>query len=132
MRGRGTIRAGRAERRRGYSGQLSWDDSRAVTAWARSEGHELKRVAVDGNQMAFFPADERANGTSGALAQGDSYFPGKQGARIYFSVINIDDTLAKAASLGSKVIYPKTSIGDLGWVAEFEDSEGNCIALHSN
>jgi predicted enzyme related to lactoylglutathione lyase len=26
---------------------------------------------------------------------------------------------------------PKTSIGDLGWVAEFEDSEGNIIALHS-
>ena len=108
------------------------DLQRAIAFYEAVFGHELKRVAVDGNQMAFFPADERANGTSGALAQGDSYFPGKQGTRIYFGVINIDDTLAKAVSLGSKVIYPKTSIGDLGWVAEFEDSEGNCIALHSN
>jgi hypothetical protein len=27
------------------------------------------------------------------------------------------------------VLFPKTSIGELGWVAELEDSEGNCIAL---
>jgi len=105
---------------------------RAIAFYEAVFGHELKRVAVDGNQMAFFPADGRANGTSGALAQGDSYAPGKQGARVYFGVISIDDTLAKAVSLGSTVIYPKTSIGDMGWVAELEDSEGNCIALHSN
>ena len=82
--------------------------------------------------MAFFPADENANGISGALAHGESYLPGKQGARIYFGVTNIDDTLNTTVSLGGKVVYPKTSIGDSEWVAEFEDSEGNCIALHSN
>lgn len=31
-----------------------------------------------------------------------------------------------------KILYPKTAIGELGWVAEFEDCEGNCIALHSS
>jgi predicted enzyme related to lactoylglutathione lyase len=39
--------------------------------------------------------------------------------------------LSKANANGGKTLYPKTSIGDLGWVAEFEDSEGNRIALHS-
>jgi predicted enzyme related to lactoylglutathione lyase len=29
------------------------------------------------------------------------------------------------------VLYPKTSIGQHSFVAEFEDSEGNCIAIRS-
>lgn len=29
------------------------------------------------------------------------------------------------------MLYPKTSVGELGFVAEFEDCEGNRIALHS-
>jgi predicted enzyme related to lactoylglutathione lyase len=42
----------------------------------------------------------------------------------------IDATLRNAISLGGRLIYPKTDTGDYGFVAEFEDSEGNCIALH--
>jgi predicted enzyme related to lactoylglutathione lyase len=53
----------------------------------------------------------------------------EQGVRVYFDTDSIDDTLAKAIVAGGKVLYPKTSIGELGWVAELEDSEGNCIAL---
>ncbi|AOY00980.1 VOC family protein [Jeongeupia sp. USM3] len=108
------------------------DLERAIAFYEAVFGHELERLAVDGNDMAFFPADQRANGISGALARGASYLPGKQGARIYFGVASIDDTLAKAVSAGGSITYPKTPIGDLGWVAEFEDSEGNCIALHAD
>lgn len=71
------------------------------------------------------------DGELGALAKGSSYVPGKQGARIYFSTADIEETLRKTVAAGGKLLYPKTSIGELGWVAEFEDSEGNCIALHS-
>jgi uncharacterized protein len=89
----------------------------------------LDRVDVDGNQMANFPSLEGEAGASGALAKGDSYIPGAQGIRVYFDTENLDETLANAVTAGGKVLYPKTSIGELGWVAEFEDSEGNCIAL---
>jgi hypothetical protein len=68
---------------------------------------------------------------NGALAKGESYIPGKQGSRIYFSAVSIEDTLHKVELIGSRVLYPKTTIGESGSVAEFEDSEGNCIALHS-
>jgi predicted enzyme related to lactoylglutathione lyase len=37
--------------------------------------------------------------------------------------------LAKVVLAGGQVLYPKTSIGELGCVAKFEDSEGTCIAL---
>ena len=37
--------------------------------------------------------------------------------------------LRRVELAGGQTVYPKTSIGELGWIAEFEDSEGNCIAL---
>jgi hypothetical protein len=79
--------------------------------------------------MALFPFDKDAPGITGALAHGDSYQPGRQGVRIYFTVQDIDATLRRAVEAGGKVLYPKTSIGEHGFVAEFEDSEGNCIAI---
>jgi len=72
---------------------------------------------------------EGGSGASGALAKGDSYIPGTQEIRAYFDTESIDETLTKAVAAGGKVMYSKTSIGELGWAAEFEDSEGNCIAL---
>lgn len=102
---------------------------RAIRFYSAVFGCDFDLVDVDGNQMANFPASEERSGASGALAKGDSYIPGKQGVRIYFDTESIDETLTKAVAAGGKVLYPKTSIGELGWVAEFEDSEGNCIAL---
>lgn len=105
------------------------DLERAITFYSAVFGCEFDRVDVDGNQMANFPSLEGGSGASGALAKGDSYIPGKQGIRVYFDTDNIDKTLANAIAAGGKMLYPKTTIGELGWVAEFEDSEGNCIAL---
>jgi uncharacterized protein len=108
------------------------DIDRASAFYEKVLGYKLERVAIDGNEMAMFPNDDDGSGISGALAKGDSYVPGKQGARVYFKASNIDEILSKAVAAGGKVAYPKTSIGDLGWVAEFEDSEGNVIALHAD
>ena len=102
---------------------------RAIAFYSTVFGCEFDCVDVDGNQMANFPSLTGGSGASGALAKGDSYIPGTQGIRVYFDTESIDETLANAISAGGKVLYPKTSIGELGWVAEFEDSEGNCIAL---
>jgi uncharacterized protein len=89
----------------------------------------FERVEIDGNQMAYFPSFDGAPGITGALAQGESYIPGRQGSRLYFSSEDIETTLRRVELAGGQTVYPKTSIGELGWVAEFEDSEGNCIAL---
>ena len=105
------------------------DLERAITFYSMVFGCEFDRVDVDGNQMANFPPLEGVSGASGALAKGDSYIPGTQGVRVYFDTDNIDETLANAVVAGGKALYPKTSVGEFGFVAEFEDSEGNCIAL---
>jgi uncharacterized protein len=105
------------------------DLERAIAFYSAVFTCEFERLEMDGNQMAYFPTFDDAPGITGALAHGESYVPGRQGSRLYFSSEDIDETLRRVEQAGGQMVYPKTSIGELGWVAEFEDSEGNCIAL---
>jgi len=107
------------------------DLDRAIAFYNAVFDYQFDRVTIDGNEMALFPASDKASGITGALAKGDSYVPGKQGSRIYFSVVSIKETLQKVKQAGGEVLYQETSVGAYGSVAELEDSEGNCIALHS-
>lgn len=105
------------------------DLDRAVGFYSYVFGVTLELADIDGNKMALFPESE--GGASGALAQGESYHPSPDGTRVYFTVESIDETLARALEKGGTELYPKTSIGALGFVAEFSDSEGNRVALSS-
>lgn len=107
------------------------DLDRAAKFYESVFGYKLERTMIDGHPMALFPSDDKLRGISGALVHGDSYIPSKEGSRLYFNTDDICETLTRVLSGGGKLLYPQTSIGELGWVAEFEDSEGNCIALHS-
>lgn len=106
--------------------------NRAIEFYSSVFDFQFERSIVDGIEMAFFPYYDGKSGITGALAKGESYVPGLQGVRIYFSSENIEETLHKVVLAGGKILYPLTSVGEWGSVAEFEDSEGNCIALHSN
>lgn len=92
----------------------------------------LEPTRIDGHEMALFPWAEGRPGASGALACGDSYVPGAAGPRIYFGVESTQATLGAALEAGASLNYPLTEVPGQGWVAEFIDTEGNCIALHSN
>ncbi len=105
------------------------DMDRAVRFYTSVFGVSLTREIVDGYDMALFPPTEDGWGASGALAKGDVYVPSKTGAILYFRVASIDDILARATAAGAAILYPKKDIGELGFVAEIEDSEGNRIAL---
>jgi len=107
------------------------DLDRSIEFYSRVFGVNLERTTIDGHEMALFPETTDGQGATGALAKGESYIPSVDGTRVYFAVDDIDDVLARVSDLGGKVLYPKTSIGELGFVAEFEDSEGNRIALSS-
>jgi len=85
---------------------------------------------VDGYQMAFFESSEDSFGAAGALVVGDVYVPSHDGCFLYFGVDSIDDSIAKALANGGSLLYPKKTNGDLGSVAEIQDTEGNRIALH--
>ncbi|QBK30152.1 VOC family protein [Roseitalea porphyridii] len=108
------------------------DLDRAIAFYSAVFGFELERATIDGYEMALFPHAEGKPGASGALVKGDVYEPSKAGAIVYLSVADIDRALTLAAENGAQVLYSKKDIGDQGFVAEIEDSEGNRIALHQS
>ncbi|WP_430612727.1 VOC family protein [Flavobacterium sp. JP2137] len=85
---------------------------------------------IDHNEMAIFPFSDKIRGISGALVKGKIYTPSLKGTLIYFNTTDMDATLERAVEQGAKLLYPKTSNGIGGYVAEFQDSEGNRIGLH--
>lgn len=106
------------------------DMNRAITFYSWVFGFSFAKEVIDQNDMAFFPFEDGARGITGALAMGEIYVPTVQGILIYFGTDDIDSILHKAVEAGGEILYPKTSNGELGHVAEFKDSEGNRIALH--
>lgn len=108
------------------------DLDRATAFYRAVFGFELERATIDGYEMALFPHAEGRPGASGALVKGDVYEPSKAGAIVYLSVADMDRALTLATKNGAQVFYPKKDIGDQGFVAEVEDSEGNRIALHQS
>ena len=106
------------------------DLDRACDFYSKVFDTTLTQDVVDGYQMAFFESFDASFGASGALVVGDVYRPSHQGCFLYFGVESIEETVARALEHGGSVLYPKKSNGDLGFVAEIEDTEGNRIALH--
>jgi uncharacterized protein len=82
-------------------------------------------------RMAWFPMEEKTPGATGSLVEDERYVPSSSGIVIYFSVDDISGVLEKAGRYGGKIKNPKTAIGEYGFIGHFEDSEGNCIGLHS-
>ncbi|SEH28414.1 VOC family protein [Chryseobacterium culicis] len=107
------------------------DLERAEKFYSAVFNFSFTKEIIDGYEMALFPFEEKSSGITGALAKGEAYKPSKDGVIIYFKTENIDQTLEKAVRYGGSVLYPKRTDDKYGFaVAEFEDSEGNRIALH--
>ena len=68
----------------------------------------------------------------GALVQSEHNAPAQTGAILYFNSPDIDATLARVQTAGGEVSMPGTSIGEHGRIAQFLDTEGNRVALHSH
>lgn len=92
---------------------------------------KLSPAEVAGLRLAMFPFTEGAPGAAGSLIKGPSYEPSHAGTVVYFSVEDIPETLRRVNANGGKTVLPKTSIGDYGFIAHFEDPEGNRVAIHS-
>jgi predicted enzyme related to lactoylglutathione lyase len=103
---------------------------RAIQFYSAVFSFEFERECIHDNEMAFFPLIEGNNGISGALAQGEIYKPTIDGTLVYLNTENIEETIDLAIENGAEILFPITSNGEFGYVAEFKDCEGNRIALH--
>jgi len=94
-------------------------------------GQKLYINEMGPRQMAMFPMEMGIPGVGGALVKEETFVPSYAGSLVYFSVTNIVETLEKVVANKGKVLVPKTPIGEYGFCAYFEDSEGNRIGLHT-
>jgi len=80
--------------------------------------------------LAWLPTPD--GGRMGCLCVVEGFKPSADGIMIYFGVNGrLRDAVAAVRSHGGTVQLDVHSIGTYGFRAEVLDSEGNCIALHS-
>ena len=92
---------------------------------------QLSKMEMGPAKMAMFPMEQGAANAPGALVKAEGYSPSHAGSMVYFSVEDIEGTLVKVSESGGSVLNPKMGIGENGFVATFNDCEGNRVALHS-
>lgn len=91
----------------------------------------LDPQTIDGNEMLFFPFDQSTKQAlaTAALVKGETYTPSLVGSRPYFEVSDMRAVVERVKSQGCQILYPITDIENYGLVAEFQDCEGNRVAL---
>jgi predicted enzyme related to lactoylglutathione lyase len=105
------------------------DMDRAMSFYQKVFGFDFTKEIIHGNEMALMPFDQDILGITGALAKGNIYKPSKRGIVIYLHTDDIQNTIKRSNNLGGKILFPRTEVGEYGYVAEIEDSEGNRIGL---
>jgi len=107
------------------------DLSRAKKFYETVMEGELEDHTMGSMEMAWFGWDENNKGAAGALVYYKDYKPSIDGTVVYFTVANVEEALEKVEPAGGKILLPKTDIGEHGFIAHIEDTEGNRVALHS-
>jgi len=107
------------------------DMDRARTFYEHVFDVKLEEHRMGEGLMAWFPMKQGETGAAGSLVKGKGYQPSPEGVLVYFTAPDIEDALSRARERGGKVVAEKTSIGEYGFFALVQDSEGNRIGLHS-
>ena len=122
------------------SNSLNWFEIPAMDMERATQFYEtIFDVKMDpypdmaGMKMTGFPAEMGNGKASGALAQSDYHKPSMDGCIIYLNADpNIQTVIDRIEKANGKVLMPKTQISpEIGYMAFFEDTEGNRVALHA-
>ena len=84
-------------------------------------------------KMRMFPLEDMM-GVGGAIVDSGGFHrpSSTDGPLLYLNANpDVQNVLDKVEAAGGKIIIPKRSIGQYGFMAAFIDTEGNRIALHS-
>lgn len=112
------------------------DFNRAKKFYGEVFGYEITDIPMNNDrhsqmQYASFANNENGFGVNGALVKIDEAKPGIGGTLVYFSTEEITAELNRVEAAGGRIIRPKLDIGDFGFIALIEDTEGNMIGLRS-
>ena len=109
------------------------DISRAKTFYESIFEIKMEEMEMPDMKYALFPFDPMKGKVAGGLAQSPMHTPASTGSIIYLNANpDLQKVLERIENAGGKITMPKTSIGPNGFMAFFNDTEGNIMALHSN
>ena len=108
------------------------DFARAKKFYETLFGAEIMEVPFPDGKYGMLPSDMQNGGIGGGIVQGEGFVPSDKGTIVYLNGgDDLSTPLSKVEAAGGKIIMPKTSIGENGFMAHFIDTEGNRVALHS-
>lgn len=83
-------------------------------------------------KYGIFPYDMQNGGIGGAIVQMAEMNPSTDGSTVYLNGgEDLNVSLNKVEAAGGKIFMPKMDIDENGFIAQFIDTEGNRVALHS-
>ena len=82
-------------------------------------------------EMWAFPMDCNVSGSAGTLVKMGGCPSGGNSTLVYFSCEDCAVEAARAAENGGSIFKEKMPIGEHGFIALVNDTEGNMIGLHS-
>jgi predicted enzyme related to lactoylglutathione lyase len=107
------------------------DMARAKRFYETVLGLRLDRLEVDALEMWAFPMALDAGGASGSLVKAEGIPSGGNSTLVYFNCADCAVEAGRVAAAGGTLVREKFSIGQYGFVALAQDTEGNLIGLHS-
>lgn len=108
------------------------DLERAKTFYEKVFKIECNFVDMPGSPMYMMGSAMDIPGAGGAIVKSENNTPSTDGNMIYFTCEDVAVEASRVESAGGKLLFPKESIGEFGFIAQFIDTEGNRIGLHSN
>ena len=83
-------------------------------------------------KYGMFPYEMENMGVGGAIVEMAEMKPSTDGSTVYLNGgEDLNVALNKVEAAGGKVFMPKMDIDENGFIAQFIDTEGNRVALHS-
>lgn len=109
------------------------DFERAKKFYSAIYDYEMPETTMGPVRMGFLLYEQAAHRVGGAICMGPGYVPSQTGTLPYLNGGNdLSVVLNRVEKAGGKILLPKTFIEEsIGYFAQFIDSEGNKIALHS-
>ena len=108
------------------------DFDRAVKFYSTILGVEIKVSEHMGQKLGFFPCEGPNEKVGGDLVPPGWGKPSATGTCVYLNCEGkLDEVIGRVEPSGGKIVRPKMSIGEHGWIAMIQDTEGNTIGLHS-
>ncbi len=92
---------------------------------------QLVDLPIEWGKQSLFPFDHEGANISGALVEKKDMIPNANNTVVYFETEDCFAEEQRIEAAGGKIINPKMSIGEFGFVSIFTDTEGNTIGLHS-